>query len=330
MKKVKVKTESSETSKSKINFYLIIYETLSNDGKLSDIVDKYGISKQNLNFYANKLKSLGIIERVNKKNVYLGWKVLKTLNKEQLLEEVKVKKVKGKSKTSIGTRERPETNLHALQVKIPILSGKINDSEWEIKEKLTNWIPKYTKLKELGGLRIKNNNNKSITVWAEQKSIRNVDEVHKLTHAILLYLGSYFNVKYSVKLDTINAQVKNLDIATEDKEADHMRGKGEKFTLNLNKECEKILKNDRGRKAKAWIDGSPYKFSAETNDTEWKREYLNMPFSIKHLVYSLPALEEYNRNLKLHLKVQEEQLRTQKELQKLLLELNKKINKNVH
>lgn len=67
MKKVKVKTESSETSKSKINFYLIIYEVLSNDGKLSDIVDKYGISKQNLNFVEQLLENAKQI--LNKKNL---------------------------------------------------------------------------------------------------------------------------------------------------------------------------------------------------------------------------------------------------------------------
>jgi predicted transcriptional regulator len=37
-----------------------------------------------------------------------------------------------------------------------------------------------------------------------------------------------------------------------------------------------------------------------------------------------PAMEEYNRNLKLHIQVQEEQLKTQKEIQKLLKELRRK------
>jgi hypothetical protein len=323
-KEVKVNSETNETGKSNLNFYLIIYNKIKQNGNIADIVRETGVKKQNLNFYVNKLKDLKIIARVDHKNVYLGWKVLKNISNTCLMEQVKVKKQTGKSKSSIGTSQREASDLHALQLNIPILSGKIQDSDWETKEKLKNWIPKYTNLKELGGLKIKNNNNKSITIWASARKITNIDQVHKLVHAILLYSLSYFKVKYSVVLDTINAEVKNLDIATEDKAAEKMRGKGEKFTLKLNKKCEKILPKDN-RDALAWIDGSPYNFSAESNDTDWKREYLNMPFNIKHLIYSLPALEEYNKNLKLHIKVQEENYKTQKDIQKLLKQLQEKL-----
>ena len=260
---------------------------------------------------------LGFIKKVG----YGTWEIKEDITEEEISYAVYLR---SKNKSSLGTTDKPTTNLHAFQIKFPILKGKINDSDWEIKEKLKNWIPKYTKLKELGGLRIKNNNNKSITVWAKERTIKNVDEVNKLTQAMLLYLGSYFKKKYNVNLDTINSEVKNLDIATEDKHAEGMRGKGEKYLLHLNKDCEKILPKDKQKPAKAWIDGSPFNFSAETNDLDWKREYLNMPFNIKHLIYSLPALEEYNLNLKLHIKVQKEQLNTQKEIQNLLNDLRSK------
>lgn len=314
---MKTSKSKNATSKSNLNFYLIIYHQIRSEGQISEICKEYDIRKQNLTFYLNKLKSLKIIDRVDPKNTYLGFKILKNLSDEEIMQQVKVKPKTSKSKTSLGTSP---SNLHALQINMPILSGEINDKDWEIKEKLSNWIPKYTSLKELGGLRIKNNNNKSITVWAKSRDVTNVDQVHQLSHAIRIYLGSYFKNKYAVVLDTINSQVKNLDIATEDKNAESMRGKGEKFVLDLNKKCEKIFEKD-DRDAKAWIDGSPYNFSAETNDLDWKREYLNMPFNIKHLIYSLPALEEYNENLKLHIAVQQEQLQTQKEIQALMREL---------
>ena len=61
----------------------------------------------------------------------------------------------------LGMRvERPTTNLHSLQITIPILKGKIKDSNWQLKNKLNNWIPKYKGLNILGGLTIRNNNNK--------------------------------------------------------------------------------------------------------------------------------------------------------------------------
>lgn len=315
---------NNKTSKSKIDFYWAIYHKIMMGGQISEICKEYNVKKQNLTFYINKLKHLKIIDRVDSKNTYLGFKVLVKLSRDQLFQEVKVKSKKGKSKRSLGT-SRGESNLHALQLNIPILSGRIDDSDWQIKERLKNWIPKYTTLKELGGMRLKNNNNMSLTVWAKSRNIKNVDEIHSLTVSILFYLGSYFKNKHNVSLDIINSKVKNLDIATEDKNAESMRGKGEKFLLKLNKECEKILPNDDKREAKAWIDGSPFKFSAETNDIDWKREYLNMPFNIKHLIYSLPALEEYNENLKLHMEVQREQLETQRRIQEFLRQLKDKL-----
>ncbi|GAH91452.1 unnamed protein product, partial [marine sediment metagenome] len=52
-----------------------------------------------------------------------------------------------------------------------------------------------------------------------------------------------------------NCQTKNLNLATQDKEAEEMISKGERFELDLNKIAEKIFKKDR-IKGKAWIDGS--------------------------------------------------------------------------
>jgi len=309
------KSNNQREQVQKKDLYLYIYSEIQKGTSTNDILFIYELKKSLLSYYMTRLKGLGLIRKIG----YGVWEVTKERDLKQVQTLLKVDKSK---LLSLGTSERLKTNLHALQIRIPILSGKINDKEWIIKEKLKNWTPKYKNMQELGGLRIKNNNNKSITIWAKERKIKNVDEIHKLTHAILLYLGSYMKVRYNVVLDTINAEVKNLDTATEDKQAENMRGKGEKFTLKLNKKCEKILPKDN-RDAKAWIDGSPFNFSAETNDLDWKREYLNMPFNIKHLIYSLPALEEYNKNLKLHIRVQEEQLKTQKELQRLLIKLQK-------
>lgn len=322
IKVVKVNNKTNEVSKTKKNFYYIIYNKIHSGGNIKDIIKEEAIKKQNLNFYIKKLKEVKVIDRVSKTNVHLGFKTLVDITEDSLKNLLSSKNKSSKSKSSLGTRNKPTTNLHALQIKFPILSGKVIDKDWEVKEKLKNWIPKYTKLKELGGLRIKNNNNKSITVWASSRNIKNVDEVHTLSHQIAYYITNYFKNKHNVELDVINIETKNQDVATEDKAAEGMRGKGEKFQLNLNKKCEKIFPKDN-RDAAAWIDGTPFNFSAETNDLDWKREYLNMPFSIKHLIYSLPALEEYNMNLKLHIKVQEEQLRTQKEIQSLLKQLKK-------
>jgi len=302
----------------KENLYFYIYDRMKSGYSPAQITLKFKISKQSINYYTKRLEAIGLIKKVG----YGTWDIIEEVDEQGFKEVQKIEKSK---LFSLGTSERPITNLHALQIKIPILSGKILGKEWEVKEKLRNWTPKYLKLKELGGLTIKNNNNKSLTVLGKSRNITNVDEVHKLVRAILMGIGGYFKSKYNVTLDTINAEVKNIDLATEDKESECMRGNGEKFLLKFNKNCEKILPADKDKPSKAFIDGTPFKFSAETNDLDWKREYLNMPFNIKHLCFSLPMLEEYNKNLKLHIQVQLEQLNTQKEIQSLLSQLKNKL-----
>ncbi len=47
------------------------------------------------------------------------------------------------------------------------------------------------------------------------------------------------------------------------------------------------------------------------------------PLYVREIYACLPALGEYNHNLKLHIKVQQEQLNTQKAIQRLLERLNK-------
>jgi hypothetical protein len=284
--------------KYKNEFLLDIISLLSDGLNPTQITIKLSISKQKLNYYIKQLKLLGVVTKIS----YGVW-------------EVKKKEVK---KLSLGLM-KPVTNLHALQIHIPILEGIINDSEWEIKNKLNNWIPKYKGLSLLGGLTIRNNNNKSISVFLKSRNIE-LNDIDNLCFKVRAYLFDYFK-KDGVILDIMNCEVKNMDLATEDKNGEGMLRKGEKFVIDLNKTSEKVFTNDK-IKAKAWLDNSPDPFSAETNDKEWKREYLNMPFSIKDIKQSLILLEEYNTNLKLHTAVQAEQLKTQKSIQETLIKLN--------
>lgn len=261
MKEVKKEVKSK-------NFYLMVYDRIKIGNKPKSIAeDLFPDSKnpmQRLQYYLNQFSKEGIIA----KKGYGVWEVKK---------EVK--------DFSVGTRvDKPKTNLHALNIKFPILKGIIKDDDWEVKEKLKNWLPKYKNLHILGGLTIKNNNNKSITVQVHSRDIHNVDEVDELARKVQAYLYEYFR-KDGIILDILGCEVKNINLATEDKEVESMRHKGERFELDLNKKAEKIFPKDN-MDGKAWIDGSPFRFSAETNDKKWKELYLTMPFDI-HNLYAL-------------------------------------------
>lgn len=297
-------------SKRKVNLYLTILDHIKKGKRPSEISKELNISKQALQHYLSTLKRQNCIKKI----AYGTWKFIKPY-RPRSKGEVKV--------YSLGSR--PITNLHALQLNFPILEGEIKDSAWKVKEKLKHWLPKYTNLDTLGGLTLKNNNNKSLTVFAKSRNIKTIDEVDNLVFQIRTYIFEFFKRKHGVILDIVNAEVKNLNLATEDRQSEGMIRKGEKFELDLKKKAAKILPPDK-IDAKAWIDGSPFEFTAETNDKDWKKAYLQMPFNIAGLTNSLPALEEYNTNLKLHIAVQTEQLKTAKEIQNLIKTIT--VNRN--
>jgi hypothetical protein len=349
-KKEVQKRSPKKSDKKNLDFY--IYELICKGYNPSQILKKKdfeNLTKQKIDYYIGKLKAMKLI----KKTSYAIWEVIKFVDLkefEKLKEVQNPKKSKKTEKTCWGTRassELPITDIHALEIKIPILSGKIDDKDWK-SIKLRNWIQKYTKIEELGGLTLKNNNNKSLTIQAKSRRVKGdfeFNSVDNLATQIKIYAENYFRKKHQVILDILNCEIKNQHYATEDKNCNGMLKKGEKITLDLGKKCEKIFDNDN-MNAKAWADSSPFDFTAETNDKEWKREYLKMPFSIQNIVRALPLLAEYNKNLRLHISAvdsidksskenlrtqqiiresSEENIKTQKAIREMLLELKKTI-----
>lgn len=266
------------TKKQKEIIKLILKENLT----IKQIAIRRGISIQAVYKTIKKLRNKGILERISCGVFWLGTRDAK----------------------------KPITNLHALQINIPILQGKIRDKEWLINEKLNNWIPKYKKLTILGGITLKNNNNNSITAFCHSRNIEDVEEVQNLAFRIRAYLYEFFK-KQDVILDIFNCKTSNLNLATEDKEAQSMNRKGHKYTLDLNKKAGKIFEID-DINGKAWIDGSPFKFSAETNDIDWKKAYLSMPFNIYYIA------QNYKNHVEIVVKVN-----------KMLDLLIKRLNKNI-
>jgi len=283
-----IKEEKSKKMTLSKNFYRDVLELLKkgispshineNREEENSICSKLHITKQNLNYYLGNLLKLGIINKNGRE-----WIVTKDLFYSQLKKELKKL---SKKKSSIGMKiEKPTTNLHALEIKFPILEGKIPDTDWEVKNKLRNWLPKYKGLNNLGGLTLRNNNNKSLQVFVKARDIKNLEEVDNLCFKIRTFIHEYFKKKYNVILDVFECEVKNINLATYDKAGDEtgLLRKGEKFELRFNKKSEKIFPKD-DIDSKAWLDGSPFTFTAETNDKDWKREYLNMPFRMRQAV----------------------------------------------
>lgn len=168
----------------------------------------------------------------------------------------------------------------------------------------------------MGGLTLKNNNNKSLTVFIQSRNITELQEVDDLAFRARVFIYEYFRRK-GVKLDIYECQTKNVNIATEDRECRDKLKKGEKFELDLDKPAEKIFPAD-DFPAKAWLDGSPFDFTAETNDKDWKREYLSMPFRVRDFFRLLNLSQENIAVFAEHLKSHSEMvIQTKTMLQKI-------------
>ena len=282
-----VKISKSKVKKS--SFDLAIFNKIKEGKSPSQIAKEYRISKQKVGYYTSRLKKEGLIGKHKNGSWF-----------------VQVKNF------SLGTR--PPTNLHALQIHIPILSGVVKGQDWEVKEELKNWTPKYKTLDVLGGITIKNNNNKSISLFAHARDINDLKDIDNLSFDIRNWALEWFKREHNVTLDLFKAEVKSLHIATEDKDSQEMLGKGERFELDLDKKAEKVFPND-DIDAKAWLDGSPYNFTAETNDKEWKRAYLSMPFTMQQMA---SAIVYVAKNYASHVRLVEKGSKVMEKLDRVL------------
>lgn len=328
--------KSKKPAKSQ-NFDFHIYDLLRKGYMPPKIVEKTNEKKQNIYYHLKQLKALNLINQVS----YGVWEVTNNVSENQFKKLKKSKKNNKSKKIWRGTSERPESDLHALQIWIPILEGKIKDHSWKVKEKLRNWTPKYTSLPEFKGLEIKNNNNKSLTIYTKQRKVKNRSDIDKLVRAILEYIKGYFKVKHNVTLDTIGAEVKNMDIATDDKNSSSMRANGDKYSFSLGRKCRKILPNDN-RDAKVWCDSTPYPNSVETNDDLWWENYLltgervkDMHQELGYLINSVDVIENYeknlssyNKNVVAHLELITEIKETNKQMQEYLKEMRNFMMRN--
>lgn len=337
------------------NFYHIVYHRIKAGdypNKIArDLFPNNPRAKQKLNYYVSFLKNKGIISHEILYGSVRAWKILKEVSEEELSNLVKSR---GKKNFSIGERKalnevkKNLTNIHAFNIKFPIIAGKIQDSNWEIKNKLNNWLPKYKQFTEFQGLTVRNNNNKSINIFLFPRDIDLREDpyyVEKLGMRIKTYIYEYFRTKHGVILDILGAETKNLHLETQDN--DKLQGilkKGEYIEVDLGREAKKIFPKDH-MPAKAWLDNSPDPNRIGTNDLTYKRELLFMPERVKAVVDFLPKFQEalagYAREIQVHREVQkkqlenleqqnhlqEEQLKTQAFTLKTLNELREEVKK---
>lgn len=278
MKQVKV---SRQTSKSDFYLYSILTR-ISKSQNQTQIARSLRVNKQNLTWYFSKLKKKGLILKQGYGVWGLTDKGLYVINKQ-----VKV--------STLGTT----TNLHALNITIPIAEGSIDFKEHGGYHQmpLNGWIPQYIKKSNIG-ITYKNNNNKSIAVQVWSRNIYNLAEVHGIVISAVLGACEFMKRRGAL-LDFSQAKVTSIHLSTRAEELDELLNKGEKIEVILNRQAEKMLPSDKDRNAKAWLDSSPWN-GVETDDLEYKRNYLMMPERVAELTLQVRNIRGYAEEIANH------------------------------
>lgn len=300
-----VKVSKKEVKVYKKNLYLTILRLLNDRNKPtnpSKIAIKLDFSKQRMNHYVKTLKD-------NKEIINIGygtWEVTKK-GKEKLLNLARSKSL------TLGMREDYKSNLHALNINIPIISGKLDlvkDLDGYYSKAMKGWTPQYKRVLAPLGYTIRNNNNKSVDLFLFSREMPRNFDICQVISGLLIHSHALLKEK-GVTIDIFKAKTQNLHISVKNKDLDKVFNKKEKFEVLLNRNCRKILPNDPERKAKAWVDGSPY-LGQETNDLEYKENLIMMPERVAGLTDWTANIEDYNRNIKKHLSVLDEMSETLK------------------
>jgi len=278
----------------------------------AQIAKEIGITKQGVQHYITKLSGYNFIES-EFRGTFKAWKLTKE-------GRTFLRFAKHTSKAiSLGTTKPllpRTTRLHALNVKFPILKEK-DGVPWTQEVKLTNWIQKSRPAD--WDPRIE------ISLVKKTKCVVACFHTLKSTKPLFIsefmgkivqgtfYIYAYLNNR-GITVDPFNAKIISQHIANESPEYEN----GVDKTLTVSKKLHRKVGGPflSDLEAKAWIDRSEGMLEVETNDLIYEEKLLEMPETLYDLKTDLiPIMEDFAKNIRLHLEVQRQTLKTLKKIE---------------
>lgn len=133
--------------------------------------------------------------------------------------------------------------------------------------------------------------------------------IHHLT-SIVDSIAASFAVRNGYSVDILHSKVVSQHISQNPHDAVDERVPDNMVeTLRLGRHA-KSVKGKMKQEAQAWLDKSKGFTDIETNDLAYEKMLLEMPLTVDQFKKQFAATAEYTRQLRLHIKVQEQQLRT--------------------
>jgi len=223
-------------------------------------------------------------------------KILKKPNAEKFIKVIVDKYTDSSKKSLIRDDERGDRrrihlvkqkknmDIHAIQLKIPIKKGKINLKKYggRVNKEFRNWIPEYLDIYQPLNLTLRNNNNKSISVFVGSHRIFKLSDILTILSHTQIFIYRWF-LDRGVELDLYRSAVINTDLWRQDKFAEEKLRKGDRIKVKFDKLRAKLTPNDPNQPSIAMFDTSP-RPGRESNDIDYAYAELRMPFNIESIL----------------------------------------------
>lgn len=133
----------------------------------------------------------------------------------------------------------------------------------------------------------------------------------------VVHVAQQFLSENGLEIDVMRGETISQNIATSAEEVKERLDRNVHDAVYLGRLASSAYR--MSKPAKAWIDWSPRAFPhLETNDLPYAHKFEMMPEWLAEMYKDRLNMQEYNKNLKLHTKIQQEQLKTQRKMQALL------------
>ena len=285
---------------------LSVLNAVRGAGRVNHLVSRGDVTQRTLDRILSELKSNSVVIKKGYgvwelRSPFIDWQ-----NNDILLF---LKSAKQHAKKSSSGMRRPETDLHALNISIPVVSGEIDLLKWGgYESQLRNWSQQFLKVSTLG-LTIKNNNGKSIGVFVWSRRIFDPLAIPVICMGAVHAVCKMFK-QNGIELEYLGWQVKAIHMMIRQEQLDEILNKGLKVDVALGRAAEKISENDVTREAHAWVDSTPFK-GVETDDLTYHRNFILMPENMDKLTKAfqvfmqefLPVHKEHAVNIKTHTSV---------------------------
>lgn len=281
-------------SKKKPRNLLLLYRILKAIRKgmyPAQIARQLRVSKQLVAYYVKQAEKEGLVKlefRTNFKSYILTEKGL------GFIREVK--------KVSIPSM-KSSVRLHNLAVKFPVLRDN-PDARWDRENELRNWIESYSTLSFPIGVTVKKTT-RSVIMYFHQFVTEKpmfLSEFYNWVLKGIVLVQAWLSREKGILIDVMNGEVIRQHIANESPEFNRRVGRRTTVEVRLGRRARSVYPSRED--AKAWIDRSLGNVDIETNDMLYEEKLLMMP-EYMHEIASrfIPAVEEYARQIRLHLEV---------------------------